>query len=349
MSEISARLARGTYTVEATTLAPGQTGSFTLAIAQPETDTSPETDTCLEELGTLEIPGQVHSGGVWPNPFGSDCDSETRQGSHAKFFSFTLTQEAQVTIDLEGTFGGADPYLYLRRDNARSGEALNDHAADNDAGGGKDSQAQETLAAGTYTVEATTYGAGQTGLFSLTITVVGATTPGECVEDLETLTRAVSRAGEWTSDCESTNQEGGYARYFRFELADQESVRIELRSHYDTILYLLEGGDKDGDEVAQNDNIETGVNSNSRIIHTLAAGTYVVEATTFNDDVTGFFFLNISTSDRDVLEDLYNATGGENWNRNDNWVTDVPIQFWYGVTHDGGRGALPNWTCGETD
>ena len=41
------------------------------------------------------------------------------------------------------------------------------------------SQIQETLAAGSYTVEATTYSAGATGAFSLTISGLGGTTaPG---------------------------------------------------------------------------------------------------------------------------------------------------------------------------
>ena len=40
----------------------------------------------------------------------------------------------------------ADAYLYLRQGDARSGTALNDHAADDDAGGGRNAQVQETLA-----------------------------------------------------------------------------------------------------------------------------------------------------------------------------------------------------------
>ena len=43
-------------------------------------------------------------------------------------------------------------------------------------------------------------------------------------------------------------------------------------------------------------------------------------------------------TDRDALVALYQATDGENWLRNDNWLTDAPIYTWYGVTTDtGGR------------
>ena len=38
--------------------------------------------------------------------------------------------------------------------------------------------------------------------------------------------------------------------------------------------------------------------------------------------------------DRPVLEALYLSTKGDNWKRNDNWLTDAPLGEWYGVTAD---------------
>ena len=40
-------------------------------------------------------------------------------------------------------------------------------------------------------------------------------------------------------------------------------------------------------------------------------------------------------SDRDILETLYEATGGANWTNNANWLTDAPLGEWYGVSVDG--------------
>ncbi len=40
--------------------------------------------------------------------------------------------------------------------------------------------------------------------------------------------------------------------------------------------------------------------------------------------------------DRDVLEALYHATGGQTWTDNANWLTDKPLGDWYGVTADSG-------------
>ena len=37
-------------------------------------------------------------------------------------------------------------------------------------------------------------------------------------------------------------------------------------------------------------------------------------------------------SDRETLVALYEATGGANWQRSDNWLTDAPLGDWYGVT-----------------
>ena len=43
-------------------------------------------------------------------------------------------------------------------------------------------------------------------------------------------------------------------------------------------------------------------------------------------------------SDRDALVALYNATGDESWDRNDEWLSDRPLREWNGVrTDESGR------------
>ena len=42
-------------------------------------------------------------------------------------------------------------------------------------------------------------------------------------------------------------------------------------------------------------------------------------------------------SDREILEILYEATGGPDWTNNDNWLTDAPLRTWYGVGVGDGR------------
>ena len=42
----------------------------------------------------------------------------------------------------------------------------------------------------------------------------------------------------------------------------------------------------------------------------------------------------IHTGDRDALVALYNATGGPDWTRNDNWLSSESLDDWYGVVAD---------------
>ena len=115
----------------------------------------------------------VSSDGTLNGQWASGCDSETRSGSHARYYTFTLDASSEVTVRLESS--AANAHLYLRRGDATSGTAL--HENDDHGGSTRVSQIQETLAAGSYTVEATTYSAGATGAFTLTISGLSGATP----------------------------------------------------------------------------------------------------------------------------------------------------------------------------
>ncbi|MDE0194598.1 MAG: hypothetical protein OXP08_03535 [bacterium] len=43
----------------------------------------------------------------------------------------------------------------------------------------------------------------------------------------------------------------------------------------------------------------------------------------------------VATTERGALIALYEATGGANWYRSDNWLSDAPLDSWYGVTAEG--------------
>ena len=49
----------------------------------------------------------------------------------------------------------------------------------------------------------------------------------------------------------------------------------------------------------------------------------------------------VSESDSLALVAFYQATGGENWTNNTNWLTDQPVHKWYGVSAGEGGFALP--------
>ena len=57
-------------------------------------------------------------------------------------------------------------------------------------------------------------------------------------------------------------------------------------------------------------------------------------------------------TDRMALVVLYNSTDGDNWVNNDNWLSDAPLNEWYGVTTDNNGRVTElnlgdNWLTGE--
>ena len=293
-SQIVATLAAGAYTIEATTYNQATTGSFSLSVTlsgdgdDDGDGETPPTTSCSPVTITLPASGL-------PGSWADDCQSQVAGRGYARFFSFTLAQETQVTIDLSST---EDSFLFLREGSATSGAAL--HQNDDIETGNTNSQIVATLAGGTYTIEATTYNASTTGNFSLSVTPAGdsgspSDPTDQCVEDLGTLSAAVSRNGSWTSDCSSQSRDGTYAQFYSFTLAQESQLTIDLTSEEDTYLFLLRGSGRDGAEVDSNDDVESG-NTNSKIVATLAAGAYTIEATTYNQATTGSFTLTVSSS-----------------------------------------------------
>ncbi len=64
------------------------------------------------------------------------------------------------------------------------------------------------------------------------------------------------------------------------------------------------------------------------------------EVTAASDSLAASVDVDVITRshDREVLEALYRATGGDNWTDNTNWLTDAPLSDWAGVgTDESGR------------
>ena len=229
-------------------------------------------DACRDPLGLLTAP--VTRMAAWAD----DCASEGRPGSYARYYSFTLNQAGPVEMNLTSA---TDPYLVLRQGEGRDGSVV----VDNDNVGSRNfnSSINRVLDAGTYTVEATTYFARQTGDFTLSVR------PLQETEDLGPLTRSVDRSNSmWVSDYESTQPGRGYARSYTFTLNAATNVVINLTSPQDPYLYVL----RNGAVAHENDNVTTR-NLNSRVDTTLQPGTYTIEATTYFPAQTGTFHLSI--------------------------------------------------------
>ena len=101
--------------------------------------------------------------------------------------------------------------------------------------------------------------------------------------------------GAWNADCLSdktppTAKTGTrYARFYTFTLDAPKSVTVSIASAdvADAYLYLLEGVGNDGSVVNR---------GNSRISEQLQAGTYTIEATTYELETAGNFTLSMDIS-----------------------------------------------------
>ena len=113
---------------------------------------APMVDNCVEIM-TAAV-----TSGAWS----SNCESGSRPGSYARFYTFTLPEPSEVIIDLES--GDTDTYLYLLQGTGRTGNILGSQGSRS-----RSSRIEHTLGAATYTVEVTTYSGAQTGSFTLTV------------------------------------------------------------------------------------------------------------------------------------------------------------------------------------
>ena len=121
-------------------------------------------DVSDDDLAPVEVCVTALSGdGSVTGEWTGECDSVGRSGRYARFFTFSLDNQAAVRIDLESSW---DTYMFLRSGLGRDGQELHQ---DDESGDGYNSRISETLAPGDYTIEATTYGREKTGAFTLTV------------------------------------------------------------------------------------------------------------------------------------------------------------------------------------
>ena len=119
----------------------------------------------------------LSEGGSVPGEWTGECESDILEGSHARYFTFELVHESDVTITLQSdAIRSEDTYLFLRRgEDNREGTVYlenDDHGDDTDNNFDLPTLASgitASLQPGHYTIEATTYYEDQTGRFTLTV------------------------------------------------------------------------------------------------------------------------------------------------------------------------------------
>lgn len=126
-------------------------------VPRPTATTAPRISCTVYSFGTIS--GSVTRSGAWS----SDCNSVNRNRRYARFYSFTVPRVSSVQIDLTSS---RDTYLFLISGNGKGGSVIE---RNDDGGSGYNSRIIRNLAAGTYTIEATTYSRRETGIFKLQV------------------------------------------------------------------------------------------------------------------------------------------------------------------------------------
>ena len=143
---------------------PDNTWGYGFAVLPDADVETPADGVCF-----IRIEGGVDVTGSWDE----DCVSPhvTRhgiaEGRYARFYTFTLEVESDVTIDLSSQ--NADIYMYLMEGALKNGEVIEEND-DDFSGEGYNSRIQAmNLGPGDYTIEATTYYAERKGDFRLVV------------------------------------------------------------------------------------------------------------------------------------------------------------------------------------
>ena len=288
-------------TVEVTAEDGETTRTYTVTVSRPEAPSLEPADTCVQSVasdGTIE--------GSWDDTCLSENEAPGGAGDrYARFYTFTLTEEKEVTISLSSS---QDTYLYVLEGHGDDGQTLHSHDDITAGGVNTNSRLSLTLQPGDYTIEATTYQPATAGDFALTIQGLGEVEEPEpepapdpevdaCVEAVDA---DGTIEGTWDDTCVSdraalSGTGDRYARFYTFTLDEAAEVTITLESDKDTYLYLLAGHGKDGETLYENDDIAPlGQNLDSRISEELPAGDYTIEATTYRAQAEGEFTLTVA-------------------------------------------------------
>ena len=254
------------------------------------------------DLGAVDADG-ASTTGQWVD----GCDSIDRANTRAQFYTFSTAARALLDIDLVSS---VDAYINVRAGAVNTGAII---AYDDDSGVGRNARVSSELAAGTYTIEATTKATNQTGAFTLRIgyTAAAACSIGsiDAVDDANTATITENEAsGTWAASCVSAARAGSHSAYYSFIPLTTGNYLINLThtddpATADPYLYLRPGNKTVGQVFTPHtvspsfripaEDDDSGDGTDAQILAYLTAGAYTIEAATANAAETGGFTLSI--------------------------------------------------------
>ena len=273
-ARIMRTLAAGTYTVEATTLLRGVTGDFTLTLAVDQGGGSEDGPDLVVQLPTVSdsdpTAGQSFTFSATVRNRGASASPLTTLTYWRRPVDGSWASVGADTVDVLSASGTSHEWIRL----AAPAAGAYDYVACVSSVSGEsdtDNNCSDVVR----------------------VTVISGVTSAGCTNDLGPVSGTVTRSGSWTGSCLSVHYSGGeYARYYSFTLSESASVVIDLTSVAVDTWLALRNGSGTGSGLVEDDD-DGGAGTDSRIVRTLTAGTYTIEATTWLGGVTGPFALTL--------------------------------------------------------
>lgn len=274
-SKIIKTLEAGTYTIDVTTKSENKTGEFTLSLKEN-----------IIESNYIEL--ESITDGEWTNSSGIS----PRSKNYANYYTFTLTERKNIIIDLDGSY---TKELYLLDSNGSiiESDLSNSHGH---------TKIIKTLDAGSYTIDVTNDYEDSVGIYTLRFK--------ENIISNSNISVGSSVDGAWNISSGASPRSKNYTNYYTFTVLERTDIIVTLKgnSSYKK-LYLL-----DVNNTIVNA-LENSSYSNTRLIVTLEAGTYKIDATTsgFSNSTLGNYTLNIKENIILTTEVELNTTTAGEW------------------------------------
>jgi hypothetical protein len=265
----------GTYVIQANTLRPATTGSYTLRVEAAGAAPSGAAGIAM---------GQTVSGRI------TASDPVMSDNSHYKLYVYRGTPGQQILVTMRST--DFDAYMSWGR---LSGGDFTAEQNDDDSGGGTNAQIVATVgSSGTYAVRANTLRAGDTGAFTLTVEPASAaaqrTTPtpagAATVRSGQSVSGTLTRSSPMLSDSSFYNQ-------YVYSGRPGDRLQITLRSSgFDA---YLRWGHLNGSTFQEDAHDDDGAGgTDAQLTVTVGGtGTYVVQANAFAPGTTGAYTLTV--------------------------------------------------------
>lgn len=209
----------------------------------------------------------------------ADGDATLNDGKFVDKYALQATAGESFVIDLSSE--DFDTYLIV------TGVEDSEFAQENDDFEGSMSRSRIRMTArvaGTYVVHVTSYSAGETGTYRLTI--------GEA---LPSSSESIRQEGGELAEGDATLSKGEFVDKYSLNTTAGESFIIDLSSEeFDT--YLMVTGVQDSGFVQENDDFENSSNRSQIRMTARVTGTYVVHVTSYSAGETGAYRLTISST-----------------------------------------------------